>query len=391
MTTPTQSGAAPSPKTAPKNAMFNANRMKLGTFGTNARGSAHTTAPDTHKPTWENTLRAAQMADGLGLEAILGLARWKGVVDGNPDHPSGVILDPFTWAAGLAQATTYSTLFPTTHAPTIHPIAIAKMTATIDIISGGRLGLNVVGGWNKPEFDMFGAALADHDQRYDYLDEWIGVLERLWTAEAQFDHQGRFLTMKGAVSRPQPLQQPRPVIMNAGGSGRGQRFACEHADMCFVSLKDDQEAVWKEQVDGYKTMARDDFGREIGVWGLCGIVQRKTRAEAEDYLNYYAVEHADEVAVASWHAKFMAEAQPNYTEEQYKKARARSAAAGGGQLLVGTAEDIADGLEKFSGAGVDGFLLAWNNFSDGLERFGEVLEIMEARGLREPFQAAGKS
>ena len=381
MITPANVGHAPSPI----NAMSNTNRMKLGTFGTNARGSAHTRAPDTHKPTWENTLRAAQLADGLGLEAILGLARWKGVIDSDPDHPSGVVLDPFTWAAGLAQATTYSTIIATTHAPTIHPIAVAKQTATIDIISGGRLGLNVVGGWNKPEFDMFGTALADHDGRYDYLEEWLGVLERLWSEKAQFDHQGRFLTLKGAVSRPQPVQQPRPVIMNAGGSGRGQRFACEHADMCFVALTDADPAVWKKQVGSYKTMARDDFGRDIAVWTLIALVQRPTRQEAEDYLHYYAVEHADQAAVDNWHARFVKEAQTSHTEEQWKAAYARSAAAGGGQLITGTRDDMADGLERLSDAGVDGCLLAWNNFSDGLERFAEVMPLLESRGLREPF------
>ena len=371
---------------APPNAMSNANRMKLGTFGTNARGSAHTRAPDTHKPTWANTLRAAQLADGLGLEAILGLARWKGVIDGDPDHPSGVVLDPFTWAAGLAQATRYSTIIPTTHAPTMHPIAVAKQTATIDIISGGRLGLNIVGGWNKPEFDMFGLELAEHDERYDYLDEWLGVLERLWSASAEFDHQSAFLTLKGAVSRPQPLQQPRPVIMNAGGSGRGQRFACEHADMCFVGLRDDDPNKWKEQVDSYKAMARDDYGRDVAVWTLLALVQRPTREQAEAYLNYYAVEYADRAAIDSWHTRFAAQAERRHTEEEWKKAYARSAAAGGGQLIVGTASDVADGLERLSDAGIDGCLIAWNNFDDGLERFAEVLPMLAARGLREPFQ-----
>ena len=354
---------------SPRNGMSNTNRMKLGTFGTNARGTAHTRAPDTHKPTRPNTLHAARLADALGFEAILGLARWKGVVDNTPDHPSGVVLDPFTWAAGLAQATSYSTIFATAHAPMIHPLVVAKQTATIDIISGGRLGLNVVGGWNRPEFEMFGSALADHNDRYEHLEEWLHVLDRLWSETAEFDHQGRFLNLKGAVSRPQPLQQPRPVIMNAGTSGRGQRFACEHADACFVSLAGDDPAAWKKQVDGYKNMARDEFGRDVSVWTLAAVVQRATRQEAEEYLHYYAVEYADRVAVDGWHARFLKEAQPRYTEEQYQKAYARSAAAGGGQLLTGTRDDIAD----------------W------LERFADVMPLLESRGLREPFHPIGKT
>ena len=370
-----------------RNAIFNSNRMKLGTFGTNGRGGVLTTAPDAHKPTWEATLRAAKLADAAGFEALLAFARWKGFTKASPDHPSGVVLDPFTWAAGIAQATSYSTVFATTHAPTIHPIVAAKQSATIDIISGGRFGLNVVGGWNKPEFDMFGSQLAAHDKRYEHLEEWLHVLKRLWTEKDEFDHRGEFLTLKGAVSRPQPVQKPKPPIMNAGGSPRGQRFACEHADMCFVSLEDEDHAAWKRQIDSYKVMAREQFGREISVWTVAGVVQRETREEAEAYLHYYAVENEDKIAVQAFTDRVTVESQGR-TALQLQRARHRLAAAAGGQLLVGTAEDIAEGFQSLSDIGIDGCLLAWNNFADGLERFAEVMPLLESRGLREPFRAA---
>jgi alkanesulfonate monooxygenase SsuD/methylene tetrahydromethanopterin reductase-like flavin-dependent oxidoreductase (luciferase family) len=64
-------------------------------------------------------------------------------------------MDPFTWAAAIAQATEHVGVFVTAHAPTSLPIAAAKQLATIDIISNGRLGLNVVAGWNRPELEMF--------------------------------------------------------------------------------------------------------------------------------------------------------------------------------------------------------------------------------------------
>lgn len=98
-----------------------------------------------------------------------------------PRHASGIVLDPFTWAAGIAQATRYSAVFATSHAPTIHPITCAKQCATIGIISDGRFGLNVVGGWNKHELEMLGAPLKEHDARYDHLEEWLHVLGKMWT------------------------------------------------------------------------------------------------------------------------------------------------------------------------------------------------------------------
>ncbi len=369
-----------------RNAIYNSNRMKLGIFGTNGRGGLFTTAPDAHKPTWEANLRAAKLADAAGFEALVAFARWKGFTEAAPDHPSGVVLDPFAWAAAIAQATSYSTVFATTHAPTIHPIVVAKQCATIDIISGGRFGLNVVGGWNRPEFDMFGSALAAHDKRYEHLEEWLEVLERLWTEKEEFDHQGEFLKLKGAVSRPQPLQKPMPPIMNAGGSARGQRFACEHADMCFVSLQGEDHAAWQRQIDSYKAMAREEYGRDISVWTVGGVVQRATRQDAEAYLHYYAVEHEDKVAVQAFTDRVSAESHGS-TPAQLMRARHRIAAAGGGQLLVGTAQDVAEGLEALSDIGIDGCLLVWNNFADGLERFSEVMPLLEARGLRNPFKA----
>jgi alkanesulfonate monooxygenase SsuD/methylene tetrahydromethanopterin reductase-like flavin-dependent oxidoreductase (luciferase family) len=357
--------------------------MKLGTFATNTIGSIHTAAPDAWNPTWENSLRAAKMADNAGFEALLGLARWKSANPGPIDHRGGIVLDSFTWAAGLAMATSYSAIFATSHAPTMHPLVVAKQAATIDHISGGRFGLNVVGGWNRREFDMFGQPLADHDARYDYLDEWIDVIEKLWSSTEEFDYEGKFLKLKGAMSMPHPLQT-RPTIMNAGMSGRGQRFACEHADCCFVI-----GSLGKAEIDGYKQLARDQFGREVGVWTQIPIVQRQTRQEAEDFLNYFAVEHEDRGAVDAWMAGMASETRGLSGEQP---SIPRLAIACGGPPVVGTATDIADQITRLSENGIDGILLSWFDFHDGLERFNEgVMPLLEQRGLREPFRpgAAG--
>ena len=369
MTTPSQA----------RNPLFNKNRLKLGTFATNTIGSVQTLAPDAYRPTWDNSLRAAQLADSAGFEALLALARWKGLASSGIHHRGGVVLDPFTWAAGISMATKYSAVFATSHAPTVHPLIVAKQSATIDHISGGRFGLNVVGGWNRPEFDMFGLTLAEHDARYDYLDEWLGVLERLWSAQEEFDFEGRFLKLKGAMSMPQPLQQPRPVIMNAGVSGRGQRFACQHADVCFVA-----PGIGKEGVQSYKTLAREQFGREVTVWMQVPIVQRDTRQAAEEFLNYFAVEHEDSRSVDAWAAGIKAESR-SLSNEQARFAR--MVIAVGGNPILGSATDVADQLEALSELGIDGVLISWFDFEDGLKRFNEgVLPLLERRGLREPFR-----
>jgi FMNH2-dependent dimethyl sulfone monooxygenase len=364
-----------------RNPLFNKNRMKVGTFATNTIGSVHTSAPDAYEATWENSLRAARAADAAGFEALLALARWKAVAPGPMDHRGGIVLDPFTWAAGIAMGTRYSAVFATSHAPTVHPLIVAKQSATIDHISGGRFGLNVVGGWNRREFDMFGLTLAEHDARYDYLDEWMEVLERLWSGTEEFDFAGKFLNLKGAMSMPQPIQQPRPVIMNAGISRRGQQFACQHADCCFVA-----PGLGKAEIEGYKTMAREEFGREVGVWMQVPIAQRNTRQEAEDYLNYFAVQHEDTPTVDAWLAG-MAKESRSLNDEQARFSRLTVAV--GGTPIVGDATDVADEITALSELGVDGILISWFDFDDGLKRFTEgVLPLLEKRGLREPFEGA---
>jgi FMNH2-dependent dimethyl sulfone monooxygenase len=370
------------------NPIFNANKFKIGMFATNTIGTVQTTVPNGFQPSWENSLRVAKLADRAGFEAILGLARWKNPGTPEMDHRGHIVLDSFTWAAALAMATRYSGLFATSHAPTIHPLVVAKQCATIDHISGGRFGLNVVGGWNRSEFDMFGIELLVHDQRYDYLEEWLTVIFRLWEDRQPFDFAGRFLKLKDALSLPQPVQKPRPPILNAGLSARGRRFSCQFADCCFVTSEITRQTSGRE-ILSYKKLAREQFGREVMVWMQVPIVQGRTRAEAEAKLNDIAVLHEDRASVDGWSAGISAESR-NLSNEAMNFSRLNVAM--GGMPVVGSAGDIADHLEALSEIGIDGMMAAWVDFDDGVARFSEeVLPLLEKRGLRAPFSDAAAS
>ena len=369
------------------NPIFGPNKLKLGIFGINGKGTANTLVADFHRPTWSANLTAARLADEAGLEAIVPYARWKGHELGNLEHPSGIVLDPYTWAAGLAQATKHSAIFVTSHAATYHPIAVAKQCATIDIISGGRFGLNVVAGWNRPELEMFGAPLKEHDERYRHLTEWMDIVLRLWTEDEEFDFHGEFFDIVRGGSRPQPLQRPRPPIMNAGSSGTGQMFAARVADMCFVQISSDDRRKQQEQVEFYKRLARERFGREVQVWTMATIVHRDTRKEADEYLNHYAVEMADNPSIDAWLGTLVANAKGMVRPEMAQR-RMRAAAGAGGSLVVGDGESIAAEMVALNQVGIDGLLLSWVNFEDGLKRLrGDVLPRLEAAGLRMPFRA----
>ncbi|QJY48182.1 LLM class flavin-dependent oxidoreductase [Pseudonocardia broussonetiae] len=362
------------------------NPLKLGLFCTNGPGASQTLVPEAPETSWDLSLRTARAADRAGFEAVVPFARWKGYPENRADHKTGCVMDPFTWAAGIAAATERIGVFATSHAPTLHPIVAAKQAATVDHISGGRFALNVVGGWNRPELEMFGAPLREHDERYDHLDEWLQVIRRLWTETDEFDFHGRFFDVVGGVSQPKPVQRRIP-IMNAGGSPRGMRFAAEHADLCFLIVHSEEESAVREQVQGYKRMAREEFGREIAVWTHTVVVQRDTQAEADAYLHRFSVEHEDTESVDAWMRLQGANAQL-MPPDVARAMRQRFAAGAGGFPLVGTPETIAGRLEMLSSTGVDGALLTWVDYDAGIADFTrDVLPRLERAGLRAPVAA----
>ncbi len=366
------------------NPIFNDNKLKLGTFCTNTIPNM-SFVPEMRQPTWANQLASARIADRAGLEAIVPIARWKGYLDEKPEHRSNIILETFTWAAAISASTSYSAVFATSHAPTVHPVSVAKQAATIDAISGGRFALNIVGGWNRREFDMFGIDLLEHDQRYVYLEEWLQLLRRLWTSPEEFDYQSKNFRIKKAISRPRPLQPGGIPIMNAALSPTGMRFSAKYSDIGLISPQGATPEDWRAQVENYKKMAREEFGREIQLWTNCAVTQRDTQKEADDYLRRYSEEYLDTEVMDSLMLTISKENNIPMGSPALAFMRQRMA-VGAGHPLVGTAQSIAEELAAISRIGIDGVLLTWVDYVDGVERFTrEVLPLLEQAELRKPF------
>lgn len=364
------------------NQLFNDNPLKLGIFGINAI-NAQTVAPGSWHPGWDEVLAAALAVDDAGFEAIVPIARWKGYVDGEPDHRTNDVFDTFSFAAALGQATKYATIFSTVHASLVHPMMMAKLGATIDHIAHGRWALNIVGGWNRPEFDMFGIELREHQARYDFLQEWLDALRALWTADKEIDWDSENFRMKGAVSRPKPLQQPTPPVMNAGYSPAGRDFTARNSDIGFVMIQDGNPDNWRTQVAAVKELGRQ-AGRELKVWTAAHIVQAPSHEEATRYIDEYVSQYADSKCIDS-HVKTLAMEAQGLNDAAINMYR-RQVAIGFGWVLPGPPEFIADELQAMTDAGFDGVLLGWHNFIDGIAQFRrDVMPILEARNLRKPF------
>ena len=352
------------------------NRFKLGVFSANADGGlAITDVPERWGASWDGNVTAARIADRAGLEFFLPIARWQGF--GGKNRVREWSFETFTWAAGLASATERIALFMTVHVPLVHPLYAAKALATVDHISHGRAGLNIVCGWNPQEFAMFGVKLAERG--YDQAREWLAVIERAYGASEAFDFAGDYYQLKGVVSRPASLQAPRPVTMNAAFGGPGRDFAAQNCDCLFTTFSELADAPGHVADIGARARA---CGRDVKVFTVCHVVCRPTQAEADAYYERYASTLADHAAVDAHMAGKKAFAQ-SHDAAAFQLYRKRFAGGAGTYPLIGTPERIVHELTKISQAGYDGAALSFVNYTDELPYFCDrVLPLMNQAGLR---------
>jgi len=364
------------------NPLFGSNKLKLGVFALNAEVNVMTTAPEKFVPTWRNSVEVAQIADQARYEALVPYARW-GSWGPDAHHYTARAFENFTWAAGIAGKTNYSCVMSTVQVMTMHPLLAAKAMTTIDHISNGRFALNLVVG-NAVENAMFGAPAIPHDEYYAYAEEWITVVKRLWSDPEMFDYAGKYLTLKGAMSQPKPIQSPRPALMNAARSIEGQRFVARHCDIAFVRNND--RASLEDQISAYRQQARELSGRDIQVWCNCFVVQRESRAAAEKYLERVIEQYGDEGYLDT----FIRIANPsvnNLPPEQRDAMRRNLKRVVGGEQLIGSAQDITETILRLSEKGVDGVLLNWIDPQSEIRSFNaEVLPLLERARVRTPAQ-----
>ena len=375
--------------------MYNANALKIGLFGANCSSARTATlAPERWSASWPDCLALARLADDAGIDFLLPIGRWKGY--GGESDFQGTTLETLTWASGLLAATRRITVFGTVHAPLFHPLIAAKEMVTADHIGGGRFGLNVVAGWNEGEFAMFGVAQRDHEDRYDYAQEWIDVIKRAWSGE-EFDFDGRHFKLVGVRAKPGPIGGARPVIMNAGQSASGRAFAMRNCDAFFTSTsrarleaagvteaENDAKVFDRivKQVSDIKAEGRK-VGLEIEVYTQGQVICRPTQSEAEDYRYYSNVECADWGAIDQMLA-LKAITPQNTAADEFEAKRQMMASSGiGGYRFVGTPDKVASEFATLARAGFRGLAVSFVNYLNDVPYFcAEVLPRLARIGLR---------
>ena len=363
------------------NPLYGERKLKLGTFGTNLdRGCAISTIDGVLEINWPNTLTLAKLADEMEFEALVPVGRWKGF--GGVTNFNGPGFETFSWAAGIGALTQNSAVFATSHVLTVHPIMAAKQATTIDHITGGRFALNVVTGWHRPEMEMFGARMLDHDDRYTLAVEWLEIIQRLWTAEEEFDYEGRHFKVAKGYLEPKPLQKPFPPVMNAGSSETGRDYAAKYCDIAFVNTNRGDFESNKALIESYRRHAREEYGRELQIWSTSYIVQGETEQEAKDYRDEYIHRKGDWEAATNL-VDTMGLNSQGRTPEMLQKMKTHFIGGWGGYPLVGTKEQVVDGLAMLSKLGLDGVVVSWPRYIEDMRQFQRVtLPLIEQAGLR---------
>ena len=359
--------------------MLAGDTFRLGTFSTNcSSGMTPTQAPERWVNSWDNNLTLAKMLDEAGIDFMLPIARWIGY--GGPTDFHGDVLETMTWAAALLASTKNISIFATIHAAANHPVVVAKQMATIDQIGKGRAGLNIVAGWNKPEYEALGLTLPnDHETRYGYAQEWFDLVRKLWTSKEHFDWDGTyFKNIKGLKGDPSPMRGGVPII-NAAGSPQGREFATDNADFLFTPAID--LARSKVEIAELKAQAAGK-GRRVGVLTFSHVVCRPTEKEAQDYVRYIVDENADWVATDNLIRLQLAHAL-SFPHDLLTQIRYGFALGHGGFPLIGTPDQVAAGLIALHDTGFAGTTLSFVDYIKEFPYFrDEVLPRLAKAGIR---------
>jgi F420-dependent oxidoreductase-like protein len=176
---------------------------------------------------WEQWVALARVCEESGIEGLFRSDHYQSVFD-LPGHGS---LDAWATLAGLAAVTERIRLGTMVSPATFRrPSVLARLVATADHISSGRIELGLGAGWNTREHEAHGFPFPELGERMEILEEQLEIVHRQWTEE-EFSFEGRHYQLERCRAEPKPLQQPHPPLILGGAAGpRGARLAARWAD-----------------------------------------------------------------------------------------------------------------------------------------------------------------
>jgi pyrimidine oxygenase len=312
---------------------------------------------------WEQNRDAALIAEEQGFDFVMAMGKWRGF-GGETEH-WGRSLEAVTMMAGIAALTKRVKVWATLHAILHNPAVAAKMIATLDHISGGRAGLNIVAGAYRGEFEQMDAwdASLDHDARYDLTEEWTKIIKRLWR-EPKVTFEGKYFTFRDCVSEPKPVKQP--FLICAGMSARGFDFSVREADGCFIGGRDAPETAAASR--RAKTLAAG-LGKTIRTYCMMTVITAPTDEEARARAQKYR-DGLDEGAVAGMLESYGVSSNNNGGNAM----TARAQGAFMTQTAVGSPRSCARQIEAFlRDCDLDGLMFIYDDYPAGLRVTGQEI------------------
>ncbi len=344
--------------------------------------------------------------------------------------------DPALLIPAMAHATKDLGFAFTSSVLQIHPFTFARQVSTLDHLSRGRVAWNVVTSYLPNAGASLGlGGLPPHDERYDRADEYLEVTYKLWEGSWEDDavlrdtergmyadpakihpinHVGKHYDVAGPhLSEPSP--QRTPLLFQAGSSTRGRAFAAKHAECVFIVASRQSLHGAAGVIDDIRTQAArrgrhpDDIRFFQGVSPVVGGTEAEAKAKEAEYLEQFSTEgtlahlsgsigvdlgaidldrplQTIDMQNMRGSIKGLIESEPDKTQTFRDLTRSRLA----GQFLTGAPEQVADALQAWYEAGVDGFNLVYSvtpgSFVDFIDA---VVPILQARGLVQREYAPG--
>jgi dimethylsulfone monooxygenase len=284
----------------------------------------------------------------------------------------GADLEAWITAGAIGAATRRIRSMVAVHPGLWHPALIAKMAASLDRISSGRMAINLVTGWNEVEHRMFGgSAMPQDDDRYVRAEEYIEILRGLWTT-SPFSYAGRFYQLDQVELLLRPATPTPPDIFTASRSECGLDMVAEHADWWFVDFPKTVQTA-QEMMESVKRSI-DDMDRRAARHG------RKVRYGFNPFVAFGA---SEEVAMDDI-IKLIMSTDPDADGRKIRSRVLPALKAG----CVGPAERIREQMMKFGDLGIELLLLKFVPSLEEVERIrAEIIQPLRSESAA-PLAAA---
>ncbi|EOL9195228.1 LLM class flavin-dependent oxidoreductase [Acinetobacter baumannii] len=346
--------------------------------------------------------------------------------------------DPLQIVPAMAAVTKHLGFGVTTSISFEHPYPFARRISTLDHLTKGRVGWNIVTSYLESGSKNLGLKTqVNHDNRYDIADEYLEVLYKLWEGSWEegsvlrdresgifadhkkvhpIQHEGKYFTVPG-IHICEPSPQRTPVLYQAGASSRGQKFASQNAESVFIAAP--SKIATKKVVQGIRQKlvqeGRDPYS--VKIYALLSIVTDETDAKAQakfkEYQSYGSYDGALTL-LSGWSGVDFSQYQPTDKVEYIQTNAIQSlldsyvnadpervwtieeianwnSLGGNGPVLVGSAETVSDALQQWvEDTDVDGFnlayILAHQTFADVVEF---IVPELQKRGVYQTSYAQG--